>query len=54
MIQKLVPLAERLGLSIALKFLPARRGADPYASDDVAMAPLEAVTGSPKLQSSLM
>jgi hypothetical protein len=50
MIQKLVPLAERLGLSIALKF-PVQPGAEPiaYASDEVALAPLEAATGSPKL-----
>ncbi len=50
MIQKLVPLAERLGLSIALKF-PTQPGAEPiaYASNEVVQAEPEAVTGSPSL-----
>jgi hypothetical protein len=50
MIQKLAPLAERLGLSIALKF-PTQPGAEPvaYASDQVALAEPEAAIGSPSL-----
>jgi hypothetical protein len=50
MIQKLVPLAERLGLSIALKF-PTQPGAEPiaYASNEVVQAEPEPVTGSPSL-----
>jgi hypothetical protein len=50
MIQKLVPLAERLGLSIALKF-PTQPGAEPiaYASDEVVQAEPEPATGAPSL-----
>jgi hypothetical protein len=50
MIQKLVPLAERLGLSIALKF-PTEPGAEPiaYASDEVVAAEPEPATDSPSL-----
>jgi hypothetical protein len=50
MIQRLAPLAERLGLSIALKF-PTQPGAEPiaYASEEVAMAEPEAVGESPAL-----
>jgi hypothetical protein len=54
MIQKLVPLAERLGLSIALKF-PTQPGAEPipYATDEVVMAQPEASTTAPSLSLNL-
>jgi len=50
MIQKLAPLAERLGLSIALKF-PTPPGTEPipFASEEVVMAPAEPVTSAPTL-----
>jgi hypothetical protein len=54
MLQKLIPLAERLGLSIALKF-PTQPGAEPipYASDEVVMAQPEAATTDPSLSLNL-
>ena len=50
LIQKLAPLAGRLGLSIALKF-PTAPGAEtiPYASEEVALATPEPVEGSSML-----
>jgi hypothetical protein len=54
MIQKIVPLAERLGLSVALKF-PTEPGAEsiPYATDEVVSAQPEPVTTNPSLSLNL-
>jgi hypothetical protein len=49
-IQKLAPLAQRLGLSIALKF-PTPPGAEtiPFASEEEALAPLATATETPTM-----
>jgi hypothetical protein len=50
MVQRLAPLAQRLGLSIALKF-PSAADAEtiPFASEEVALAPPEPVTEAPSM-----
>jgi hypothetical protein len=50
LIQRLAPLAQRLGLSIALKF-PTPPGAEtiPFATEEAALAPLEVATPTPSL-----